>query len=1405
MSARRGRTNRFAILLLPVFLLAGAMPAAAQPTLDFSRIDVVGSEIELFFSAGCDSTPVYGLTEQDIRIEENDVDVPDFTLSCPDSSVRYPMSVALVFDASSTMTASRLTNAKNAGRAFVEEMDGVTDEAAVLWFAQGVTLLQPMTTSKADLMNAMNGLPTSVASTRHLYEGIYQAVTTLIQSGSNDTRAVVVLTDGGDTGSNASIFEIEQLARLHRIHIIGVGLGSQGYHGSLGGLVRRTGGQAHNVADPLDLPALYRDITSFITDDFRECSITYPLECPDGNRRTVQLRLSNFCGSSIEGMQQYYAPLDSSTFVDLHMEISNVEGMGNSDIDVELRLVTPLDTGTMLPPLSLVLRYNPACAEFRGVQPGSALAGTPMQITSHGQGRMAISTSARSQLRDSGPLLKFTFHTAASPGAICCPVHVESASFATGCFTPIVHTRASSSLRLTHLTTDSTIAKAAFRMSDDWRRIPRVLPRDITLTEDGYPITAFNLHAPDSGAEAVSAVLLLDANGTITPEERTACIDAGKAFVGLMDGISDRAAVGWFGSRMDLAQEWTTETDLLRNAVDLMPTRSGAEPWDACAEALQLFTDTMVSRYRSLVVLSSRPDAASSLGMQDIIDSARQRGVHVNVLRLSSGDSALSALAEATGGLARTAADPSELVDAAVELFRAMRSGYGDYILSWRRYTCNDGQTHRVHLELAQACADINQSFQSSVPGEPIAASMQLGSALAFGGNEVTLPLYLDGLVDSLLLTGFSFRVQCDSTYLQLKRVEHSAGSLLDGMTVNIWNDRVWVSGKKLFGGVGPLLDLTIEAAQIQDTLFLPVHITDWEFTTGCLAPEVAPGEVGIYPPGPIPLVSCEMYGPGRLEWDSNSRDYALNPFSVMARFPNFGNVMARNAHFVLTYDDTKLQRVRPPSDTIVYSYADIIPGSHAAVAWDLTTPRRYTDDSTVVSVTALFDNHPPVTCSTSIIIPRADAILECDLSIPQLRVDPSHGRLSPMPFPVRAVVRNVGARDAVNVVAGIVLDDSLTLAGVDAPDRYQKSLIPPTLKPGQSANVEWLVVHPLMQRTVTRTVQVITQSSSTAASSCSADATFPGVDTSSFNFSLILHGDAALCAGDSLVLDASSGRRSYHWNTGDTTRRIVVREEGSYFCVVQLGVRTGYSDTVHVTVTPHPHPRLRAEGALPMCAGDTVTLEAGTGFAGYRWSTGARSPRIAVTTAGQYWVDVTDAGGCEGRSDTLAVQVLPPPAKPVITRSGDVLHAQAEGTLQWYRNGQPLTDETKTFLTLAETGTYTVLVTDSNGCTTFSDPFDAAVLHAADLPASVQSLFVYPNPSDGMFRIDLRLRRSSAGRIRVFDVLGRTVFREDFQASAHVRRDVHLPRGASGYYLLHIALSSGGVMTRGIPVRTTQ
>ena len=76
-------------------------------------------------------------------------------------------------------------------------------------------------------------------------------------------------------------------------------------------------------------------------------------------------------------------------------------------------------------------------------------------------------------------------------------------------------------------------------------------------------------------------------------------------------------------------------------------------------------------------------------------------------------------------------------------------------------------------------------------------------------------------------------------------------------------------------------------------------------------------------------------------------------------------------------------------------------------------------------------------------------------------------------------------------------------------------------------------------------------------------------------------------------------------------------------------------------SITIHTLPSINIGPAtISINSGQTVTLDAGNGFASYLWSTSATTQTITTGIAGFYYVTVTDGNGCQA-ADSITISVL--------------------------------------------------------------------------------------------------------------------------------------------------------------------
>ncbi len=195
------------------------------------------------------------------------------------------------------------------------------------------------------------------------------------------------------------------------------------------------------------------------------------------------------------------------------------------------------------------------------------------------------------------------------------------------------------------------------------------------------------------------------------------------------------------------------------------------------------------------------------------------------------------------------------------------------------------------------------------------------------------------------------------------------------------------------------------------------------------------------------------------------------------------------------------------------------------------------------------------------------------------------------------------------------------------------------------------------------------------------------------------LAGETEFCSGTNTVLVADFGFTAYRWSTGQTTRLIDVTDPGTYSVTVTDTL--GCEGSMAVPVDTLPRPDLQVAGIQNFCEGDSITLDAGTGFTTYRWSTGAQTPSITIRRGGGFAVTVTNDFGCASDQDLSITRY------PIRLPETEDYYPLCEGETRTLDAGAGFNDyrwstgESTQSIVVDAGGTYSVMVVDSNGCET--------------------------------------------------------------------------------------------------------
>jgi len=202
------------------------------------------------------------------------------------------------------------------------------------------------------------------------------------------------------------------------------------------------------------------------------------------------------------------------------------------------------------------------------------------------------------------------------------------------------------------------------------------------------------------------------------------------------------------------------------------------------------------------------------------------------------------------------------------------------------------------------------------------------------------------------------------------------------------------------------------------------------------------------------------------------------------------------------------------------------------------------------------------------------------------------------------------------------------------------------------------------------------------------------------------------VCYGDSAVLTATGGI-SYHWSNNANAASIIVAPLTTTTYTVTVTDSNGCSQTDNVTVIVNPLPPADAGLNTAICRGDSTQLNA-TGGISYAWSPSAsitdnsiNNPTAFPNQTTTFTVTVTDINTCKN-TDSVTVTVN---NNPLITFTSSNISCNDynDGTItanpynglfpyQFIWSTTPV-QNTPTATGLSPYVTYTVTVTDDNGC----------------------------------------------------------------------------------------------------------
>ncbi|MEO6168534.1 MAG: MopE-related protein, partial [Chitinophagales bacterium] len=243
----------------------------------------------------------------------------------------------------------------------------------------------------------------------------------------------------------------------------------------------------------------------------------------------------------------------------------------------------------------------------------------------------------------------------------------------------------------------------------------------------------------------------------------------------------------------------------------------------------------------------------------------------------------------------------------------------------------------------------------------------------------------------------------------------------------------------------------------------------------------------------------------------------------------------------------------------------------------------------------------------------------------------------------------------------------------------------------------------------------------------------------------------------------------------------------------------------ISVSITP--------DGPVSGCKSDLITFTAtGTNIETYKWFKGSNQNSLAGQTNSTYTLTydntivktvVANSFGCTATSNSTDITSIANPVSNITAGNlnlclGVVLLTASGGasiSWQWYKNGILLVGATNNIYTATTAGSYEVNVISAfTGCSKLS----AAALVTNSCKTTDKdhnheiTMQVYPNPSSGLFHVNLDNIQEETVALQLSDLTGRLLFsRNEGVQQGNYESDIDLTQYNDGMYFLQIILGN--------------
>jgi tight adherence protein B len=206
------------------------------------------------------------LQANQVDVRENDQRVTGLSLDPAGGAAGDEFGVVLAIDASDSMEGKPIAGALQAAQLFVTRK-ARNQQVAIVTFNSKAEVLLPFTSDAGKILQALSRPPTLAYGT-HIYDAVSKSIS-LLQEAKIAAGSVVVLSDGADTGSEATRSQVAAAAARSHVRVFTVGLPSKRFDQSaLRKLAASASGNYSEATSVQALAQIYDELGSRLAHEY---------------------------------------------------------------------------------------------------------------------------------------------------------------------------------------------------------------------------------------------------------------------------------------------------------------------------------------------------------------------------------------------------------------------------------------------------------------------------------------------------------------------------------------------------------------------------------------------------------------------------------------------------------------------------------------------------------------------------------------------------------------------------------------------------------------------------------------------------------------------------------------------------------------------------------------------------------------------------------------------------------------------------------------------------------------------------------------------------------------------------------------------------------------------------------